>query len=190
VSPKQKRFVQEYLIDSNATAAAIRAGYSRQSARQSGSDNLRKPEVAKAIAAAREKLAGKLEVTAEAIVAELAKLGFSNMSDYMRVDHDGYPHLDFGALTRDQAAALASVEVEEFVSATGEVDEDDKPIAPEILKVRFKLADKRAALVDLGKHLGLFKQQVEHDVADPLKKLFETICGRAFRPTGDGSGKS
>ena len=49
MTPKQERFVAEYLLDMNATAAAIRAGYSRKSASAIGNENLRKPEISEAI---------------------------------------------------------------------------------------------------------------------------------------------
>src|SRR5712672_3014311 len=64
------------------------------------------------------------------------------------------PVLDWSKLTRDQAAALIEVTVEDFLDGRGED-------AREVRKVKFKLADKRGPLVDLGKHLGLFKERVE-----------------------------
>jgi phage terminase small subunit len=155
LTPKQERFVAEYLIDLNATQAAIRAGYSEKTAAAIGSENLTKPEIAAAIADGRAKLASKAEVTAERVISELAKLGFANMADYMRAATNGDPYFDFAGLTRDQAAALQEVTVEDFVDGRG----DD---ARDVKRVRFKLADKRAALVDLGRHLGIFKDKVEH----------------------------
>lgn len=160
MNPKQARFVAEYLIDLNSTQAAIRAGYSAKTAYQIGSRLLRNVEVAKAVEAAQAKLAAGLGVTVEKIVAELAKLGFSNMQDYMKVGPDGQPHLHFGDLTRDQAAALNEVTVEEVVTNLGD-DEDGNPRFAPVRKVKFKLADKRASLVDLGKHLGMFKDDVK-----------------------------
>lgn len=70
MTPKQQRFVEEYLVDLNATQAAIRAGYSERTAMQIGQENLRKPEISAAIDAARTKVAQKLEVSAERVVAE------------------------------------------------------------------------------------------------------------------------
>jgi hypothetical protein len=67
-----------------------------------------------------------------------------NMQDYIRIGRDGSPVLDFENLTRDQAAALQEVTVETYMEGRGEN-------AREVKKVRFKLADKRAALVDLGR---------------------------------------
>nr|WP_312967783.1 terminase small subunit [Brucella intermedia] len=89
LTPKQERFVAEYLIDLNATQAAIRAGYSEKTAQQQGSRLLLNVVVQEAIAKGREKTAAKLEITKERIVDELAKIGFSNMLDYMRAGTDG-----------------------------------------------------------------------------------------------------
>ncbi len=71
LTPKQQRFVEEYLIDLNATQAAIRAGYSEKTAQQMGSENLLKPVIAKAIAEAQEKLSNKAQVTVEMVVQGL-----------------------------------------------------------------------------------------------------------------------
>ncbi len=98
-------------------------------------------------------------IEAVRVLTELAKLAFANMLDYMRVGPDGDPVLDFSKLTRDQAAALVEVTVEDFLDGRGED-------ARQVRKVKFKLADKRGALVDLGKHLGLFKERVEHTGKD------------------------
>ena len=71
LTPKQQRFVEEYLIDLNATQAAIRSGYSEKTAQEIGSENLSKPMVAKAIAEAQEKLSNKAQVTVEMVVQGL-----------------------------------------------------------------------------------------------------------------------
>src|SRR4051812_25203704 len=154
LTPKQKRFVAEYLIDLNGTQAVIRAGYSKNGADVQAIRLLGNARIASELAARQAKRATKFEVTADKVVEELAKIGFCNMQDYMRVGADGDPYLDFSALSRDQAAALSEVTVEDFKDGRG----DD---ARDVRRVKFKLADKRAALVDLGKHLGLFKERVE-----------------------------
>ena len=71
LTDKQKRFVAEYLVDLNATQAAIRAGYSQKTARSVGSENLTKPDIAAAIAKAQAKIAKKAEVSLETLLAEL-----------------------------------------------------------------------------------------------------------------------
>jgi phage terminase small subunit len=156
---RQRRFVQEYLVDLNATQAAIRAGYSKDSAREIGSENLSKPAISAAIEAAQAERLSRVELTGDMVIAELRKIGFANMQDYMGSTEDGDPFLDFSALTRDQAAALQEVTVDEYVEGRGEESRAVK-------RVKFKLADKRAALVDLGKHLKLFVERHEHTGKD------------------------
>lgn len=159
LTPKQERFVAEYLIDLNATQAAIRAGYSAKTAEQQGPRLLGNVGVAAAIQKGQEQRAKKLEISAERVLDELVKLGFSNMADYMRVGADGDPALDFGSLTRDQAAALQEVTVETFMDGGGFS-------AREVKRVKFKLADKRAALVDIGRHLGMFEDKLKVSLVD------------------------
>src|SRR6266436_360549 len=146
---RQRRFVQEYLIDLNATQAAIRAGYSADTAGSIGSENLTKPEIARAVETAQAERLARVELTGDMVIAELRKIGFANMQDYMSSTPEGDPFLDFSMLTRDQAAALQEVTVEDYTEGRGED-------ARNVKRVKFKLADKRAALVDLGKHLKLF----------------------------------
>jgi phage terminase small subunit len=110
--------------------------------------------------AAIERAVAKLAITKEAVLGELAKLSFSNMLDYMKIGPDGDPRLDFSRLTRDQAAAIHELVVETRTEAR-----DDGPPAV-IVKTKFKLADKRAPLTELGKHLGLFRERVEHTGPD------------------------
>jgi phage terminase small subunit len=155
LSPKQVRFVEEYLIDLNATQAAIRAGYSRKTAALIGHENLRKPNVAEAIEKATAKRSERAGLTGDMVIDELRKIGFANMADYMKAGPGGDPYLDFSALTRDQTAALHEVTVEDYVDGRG----DD---ARDVKRVKFKLYDKRAALVDLGRHLGLF--EIKHRI--------------------------
>jgi phage terminase small subunit len=106
---------------------------------------------------ATERALTKLAITKESVLGELAKIGFANMADYMTVGPDGAPTLNFKDLTRDQAAALIEITVEEF--------RDGRTDAREVRRVKFKLADKKGALVDLGKHLGLFIER--HEIGDP-----------------------
>ena len=150
LNARQQKFVLEYQVDQVATQAAIRAGYSVATAHVQGSRLLSNVKVREAIAKAQAKMARKAEVTVERIVSELAKIGFANMQDYMSATHDGDPFLDFSKLTRDQAAALAEVTVDDFVDGRGEE-------ARAVKRVKFKLHDKRAALVDLGRQLGMFQ---------------------------------
>ena len=157
----RQRFVTEYMVDRNATQAAIRAGYSPRSAGQQGSALLKRHEVRSAIDALEAELAAATGLSAKRVLDELALIGFSNLADFMRATPSGDLVPDFSNLTRDQAAALTEVVVEEYTMGKGKTAQDVK-------RTRFKLADKRAALVDLGKHLGMFVHRVGNPDGSPL----------------------
>lgn len=154
LTDKQRRFVEEYMVDMNATKAAIRAGYSEKTAAVIGAENLIKPNVQEALAQAQTALSIRTEITQDMVMAELAKIGFANMNNYMGITEDGDPFMDLSKLTADQAAAMAEVTVEDFKDGRGDGARD-------VRRIRFKLYDKRAALVDIGRHLGMFKDKVE-----------------------------
>ena len=148
MTPRRRRFVEEYLVDLNAQAAARRAGYS--AGNKDHARLARTPEVAAAIAAAMAERSRRTGITADAVLAELARIGFSNMLDYMRVGETGELVVDLSTLDRDKAAAIAEITVEDLKDSR-------RADAGERQRIRFKLLDKRGALVDLGKHLGVFR---------------------------------
>lgn len=79
LTAKQRAFVRDYLIDLNATQAALRAGYSEKTAYASGAENLKKPQIATAIEAAMKNRADRTEITADRVLRELAKIGFADI---------------------------------------------------------------------------------------------------------------
>lgn len=141
-------------MDLNATRSAIAAGYSQGSAESKGSQLLRNIKVRKLVDNYLTKRASKLEIKAEKVLEELARLAFANMQDYIKIQ-DGEFYIDFSALTRDQAAAIQEVTVEEYSEGRGEEKRDIK-------RTKFKLNDKKGALELLGKNLKLFTDKVEH----------------------------
>jgi phage terminase small subunit len=149
LSARERIFVREYLVDLNATQAAIRAGYSRRSASRNTHKVFYRPRVKAAIAAALAERAAKLEITAERVLRELALLGFANLRDYVTPEADGTARLDLSALSRDQAAAIRELTVEEVTTGQGAA-------ARTARKVKVRLADKKGSLELVGKHLGLF----------------------------------
>lgn len=151
---KQQRFVDEFIIDCNATQAAIRAGYSANTAAEQGARLLRNANVQAAIQEAISKQQKRTEITADRVLQELAKLGFSNMMDYMTVAPDGYAYVDLSTLTREQAAAIQEITVDEYIDGSGE---DGRLVK----KVKVKLADKRGALELIGKHFAMFTDKKE-----------------------------
>lgn len=162
LNPKRKAFIREYLIDHNATQAAIRVGYCAKTAHVSGPRLLSDVRIRTAIAAAEAKISAKYEITAERVKAELAKMAFANMEDYVIHENgDITPHLS--NCTRDQMAA-----VQEFtVDATGGSGDGERKL---VMRTRLKLADKTRALELLGrcKDLSLFENKVELTASDDI----------------------
>jgi phage terminase small subunit len=74
MTPKQQLFVREYLVDLNATQAAIRAGYSAKTARSIGSELLTNPDIAAAVQAAADKRSAKAEITAQAVLQNIQRI--------------------------------------------------------------------------------------------------------------------
>lgn len=142
---KQKRFCEEYLIDLNATQAAVRAGYSTSTAGAIGAENLKKPQIRAHIDKALAEQSKRTGVTADRVVRELAKVAFVNSDDVM----------DFNSATvkpdasKDDTAAIASVRVKTIPTKDGDGVERE-----------IKLADKLKALELLGKRYGLFTDNV------------------------------
>lgn len=161
---KQEKFCHAYIETGNASEA-YRQAYDCKKMSQNAicvqaSRMLDNPKIALRIDDLRAGIQNRHQVTVDRIIDELALLGFSNMLDYMQPQDDGTAYVDLSKLTREQAAAISEVTVDSYMEGTGE---DAKPVK----RVKFKLTDKRGALVDLGKHLGMFPSQVngkiEHD---------------------------
>ena len=81
MNSKQQRFVEEYLIDLNATQAAILAGYSPKTANVIGCENLSKPEISNAISRAMAERSRRTGISQDRVVQELAKIAFVNITD-------------------------------------------------------------------------------------------------------------
>ncbi len=164
---RYESFAREYVIDLNGTRAAIAAGYSQGSAASQASRLLTKRKVLALIDRFNTERASRVEIRAEKVLEELGRIAFANMQDYIRIQ-DGEAYIDFSALSRDQAAAIQEVTVEEYSEGRGE----DKR---NIKRTKFKLAEKRGALELLGKYHKLFTDKLEHsgivtyESADPSR---------------------
>lgn len=158
---KQRRFVEEYLVDLNATQAAIRAGYSVNNAGDIGSELLRKTRVSQAVKEAMAKQSKRTGVSADRVIRELAKIAFLNSADF--ITENG--KLKEG-VSRDDMAAVSSIKIKEIPTASGLVVERE-----------VKLYDKLRAMELLGKHLAMFSEKLnvnmDVNLADVLKKAWE-----------------
>jgi phage terminase small subunit len=186
LTPKQAQFVQEYLIDLNATQAAIRAGYSPKRADEQGYENLRKPEIQTALAAERQRLAATLQITPERVLQEYARLAFADLRRVASWDTEGVHFHDSAALGDQDAAAIAEVHEDTRIVATeqGEV---------RTVKKRLKMHDKKGALDSLAKHLKLFRDDttplpdVHVHVHTARERLSERLAHLATRHAEDAT---
>lgn len=149
LTEKQKRFIEEYLIDLNATQAAIRAGYSPNSARDIGSENLTKPDIRARIDEALAERSKRTGINADRVLREIARIAFVNAADVINFDSATIAE---GA-SEDDTAAIASVKVKTIPTEDGEGVERE-----------IRLCDKLKALELCGKHLGMFKDNPEANV--------------------------
>lgn len=149
MTAKQQRFCEEYLIDLNATRAAIRAGYSPKSAKTNGPRLLENAGIRARVEAMMARLSRRTGVSAERVVRELARVAFASMPDVV----DMRTATLRPEATEDDRAAIASVRVKDGdMFAEREV----------------RMCDKVRALELLGKHLGMFTDNVRVDGAVPV----------------------
>lgn len=151
LTAKQEAFINEYLIDLNATQAAIRAGYSVNNADKIGSELLGKTRVSEAIAKAMAERSRRTGITADRVLTELAKLGFSNAADIINFDTAEINQ----SASDDDLACIQSVKVKSSYSDTGGMTERE-----------VRMYDKKAALELIGKHLGMFKEKIETTIIE------------------------
>ena len=152
LTDKQKKFVEEYLIDLNATQACIRAGYSPKTAMEQGYQLLQKTSVQEAIAeciAARSRRTG---VNQDRVVLELAKIAFVRMPDV--VDSNGRIKQDASA---DDLSCIESIKYKKSDNEFGGSVERE-----------VKIASKIKALELLGKHLGMWNDKLDVNVTAPI----------------------
>lgn len=158
LTPKQQRFIDEYLVDLNATQAAIRAGYSEKTANRIGAQNLSKLDIQAEIQKRRNKLQNKLEVTQERIVQELASIAFANGADFAKVKGNAVIIVPTDELPKEKLPAIAGIKENQY-------------------GIEIKLHDKVKALELLGKYLGVFGGNAAQPQTE--NNLFEAInsCG-------------
>jgi phage terminase small subunit len=185
LTPKQERFCYEFVRSGNATDA-YRQAYdaSRMAPGTIHNRACRLRKESKVGARILELQSRKAEVVeqmfridVDRVANELAAIGFANMQDYVSIDDDGNASVDLSNVDRRQFAAIAEITIEDI--------ETGQRVGK---RTRFKLADKKGALVELGKHLGMFSQnappmfdQIEASAEEFDRKLDRLI--REFEDT-------
>lgn len=177
LTAKQQRFVDEYLVDLNASAAARRAGYSAKTAGQIGERLLKKVEVRQALAEAIKARRERTHITQDRVLRELSRIAFFDIRRLYNAD---------GTLKRpdqldDEAAAgLAGVDVVEQM--TYSADGDGELTATPTLTKKAKVFDKTAALTLAMRHLGMLNDKLE--LTKPRVRVVDQT-GRKSRAKGD-----
>lgn len=171
LNDKQRAFAKEYLIDLNATQAAIRAGYSERTAGQIGYELLKKPEIQAEIEEGRKKAEERTEVTLDRVLKEYAAIAFSGMSRFVRIGADGTPRIDLSECTPADLNLLAEIQTDTINTGAE---------APPIERVKIKMLDRLNALEKLGRHLGAFKEREQSPLEDALTALLKAVQGTAL----------
>lgn len=157
----QEQFCREYLVDLNATQAAKRAGYSEQSARQQGSENLSKPAIQERIEALMQERSRRVEVTSDLVLSELLLIAKTDLSRAFDAQGNLLP---VPKIPEEIRRAISAVEV--TVSALG------------VATKKVKFLDKIKSLELLGKHLKLFTEKIEHSGTVTLEQLVAGSMGQ------------
>ena len=157
VTPKQKAFVFEYLIDRNATQAAIRAGYSPKTSYSIGQRLLKNVEISSEFDRVLEEKAMK----ANEVLSRMADIARGSAADYLTIDKYGYTGINLEQMKADGKLHLI------------------KKYKPTKYGSELELYDAQSALVQLGKHHGLW---VDKDTADWRKEIIELLKAERITP--------
>jgi phage terminase small subunit len=153
LTPKQLAFCEQYLVDLNAKAAAVRAGYSEAGAGQVAHKLLKRPHIQRRVAKMLEERSKRVEITQDAVIAELAKIAFGDPRKVMEWGPNGLKLKNSGEIADDDAAMVA--EVSETTSLNGGT-------------IKLKTCDKIKALELIGRHLGIFTDKSEVKITSPV----------------------
>ena len=166
LTAKQAAFVQEYMIDMNATQACIRAGYSAKTAASIGEENLRKPEVRREIDSLMAERSGRVALSSDDVLLEVRRICLSDIRKVM--NRNGTFKMP-NELDDDTACAIASVKIK----PDGEIE--------------YKFWDKNAAIEKAMKHLGQYERDNQQKT-DPLVEFLRGLSGNAL-PVVKGNGQ-
>lgn len=175
LSAKQAKFVDEYLIDLNATQAAVRAGYSVKTAAQIGVENLKKPKVGTAIAEALTARSKRTAIDSDWVLTRLGDEAQADLADLYTDEGELRPIHEWPLIWRQGLVA--------GIEAVEEKDHNGKVIGV-VRKV--KLSDRIKRVEMIGRHVGVqaFKDKLEVDVSDDLASVLAAARERAIASRG------
>ena len=153
LNAKQERFIEEYIVDLNATQAAIRAGYSPKAAKQQGSHLLSLPTIRARIGELKAERSKRTQITADRVLRELARVAFVNPTDVI----DPATATVRASASEDDLAVIAGVKVKYI--PVKQPDGEGGVEFVDAVEREIKLADKLKALDMLAKHLGMYDKE-------------------------------
>ena len=179
LTAKQARFVDQYLIDLNATQAAIRAGYKKHTAGQIGHELLKKPEIIDAIDAAKIARSERTKIDADWVLKRLADEADADLADLYDDNGDLLPVEDWPLIFRQ--GLVSGVEIEALYDGEGE----DRIQIGHVKKI--KLTDRVRRLELIGKHIRVnaFQEQVQIKGLDTLAERLERAARRDAEKDGE-----
>lgn len=163
LSPKQQRFIEEYLVDLNASQAALRAGYSARTAFRSGIENMQKPAIKAAISEAQARRAERVGITQDQVLVEFGIVSFSDVRNYV-IDNQGNVQLAEGA---PDCAMRAVSSIKKKIIPVGE--------GKHAYETEIRLWNKPAGLRMVGEHLGMFEGDRKKEGAEQASNYFLTL---------------
>ncbi len=180
LTARQARFVEEYLVDLNATQAAIRAGYSAKTADQQGSRLLANVKVAAAVARAKSDRSDRTKIDADWVLKRLAQDATADLADLYDENGNLRPVKDWPMCWR--TGLVAGVET---VQERDGADEEGNPMFVTVRKV--KLLDRTKLVELIGKHVdvGAFRERVEHSGEIKTPELKLVLHGTRASPSAD-----
>ena len=176
LNAKQERFCQEFLVDLNATQAAIRAGYSEKTAKSQGSRLLTKADVSARVGELKAERAKRTEITADRVLRELARVAFVDPTDVLNME-TATVKPDVSA---DDRAVIAAVKVKYI--PVKQYDEDGELTVVDAVEREVKLADKLRALDMLAKHLNMYDKERQQDGGEETETGV-VVMPEAMQPT-------
>jgi phage terminase small subunit len=172
LTKKQQCFIDEYLIDLNATRAAIKAGYSKKTAQQTGSENLLKPVIKNAVEKALAERSERTQIDADWLLNRLAEEATADIADiYDEVTGALKPVHRWPKIWR--TGLIAGVDVRQEFYGYG----DDREHVGDTTKL--KISDRIKRLELIGKHIGVnaFQERTVVGVDDALAALLKEVSG-------------
>jgi len=176
LSPRERRFVEEYCANGFRGADAARAvGFTGAHVRKSADRLLKRPHIQAAIEARLRDLADGAQLRSEAILLELAKIAFADIGQVIDFSGADLRLRPANEIPGDARAAIESLKVKRYLEGQGEH-------AREVEVTEFKLHDKLGALEKLGRYRRLFVERTAHENPDGSPMRFTLAIGDQGEP--------